>query len=628
MTFRFLLASLWLFIFLLAGQQLSAQCTSTVSTFPYSEDFELTDGGWVSGGTASDWVWGIPHKPVINSSASGQKCWIVGGLQNTAYNDNENSWLLSPCFDLSTVPHPYLHFKVFWETEKKYDGASIQYSTDGGNTWTQLGSQSDYVACPSSNWFNTAGITTVAGDGWSGNVQTSSPCPGGAGSGSGGWVAAGHAMPQLAGRTNVRFRFRFAAGSRCNDYDGFAVDDIWIGELQPANADFTFSCSAGRSAQFTPVTPGCGNQYAWDFGDPASGSANSSSLSNPSHVFSNTGDFPVRLTVTAPGGASSVIVRNVHVVDVTTQVVSPVSCHGGSDGSLRASASPAGAYTFSWSTTPTQQTATISGLPAGNYTVDVRGTDVCAARVSEGLADPAPLSHSESVTDARCGGPNGKAEITPAGGTGPYSFTWTPAGGTSSSSAVLRPGDYTIAIADALGCPDTAQVHVGDNSDLFVTLGRDTVLCAGETLLLQPGPGPYAAYRWQDGRIDASYLVYQTDTYSVQVTDADGCHAAASVKVTVDCSDVQFPNAFTPDGNGRNDTFGPLGNRGALSEYTLQIFGRWGQLVFETHNPLQSWNGRTAGGAAASQVYVWFAQYRLVRHDGVQTRKGTVLVIR
>ncbi|RYY40768.1 MAG: PKD domain-containing protein [Chitinophagaceae bacterium] len=631
MTFRFLLALLTLICLqTLNPHRAVAQCTGGINTFPYLADFELTDENWVTGGVASDWIWGIPHKPVINSAGSGQRCWITGGLQYTVYNDNENSWLMSPCFDFTGLVNPYIRFQLFWETERKYDGASLQYSIDGGSSWTTLGSNADYLACPGSNWFNTGNITTLGSDGWSGNAQSTSPCPGGAGSGSGGWVTAGRAVPQLAGRNAVRFRFRFAAGSRCNEYDGFAIDNVWIGELQPASADFSFNCSTSRTGSFAPINIGCGDTYLWDFGDPGTGSANASTLTSPTHTFSHSGDFLVTLRVTTGGGAIATTTKTVRVLDVSANVVQPIRCNGGGTGSLEAVATPAGSYVYNWSTTPTQTTQIASGLAPGAYTLEIRGGNVCAVRVSGALSDPPPVTHTATHSDARCGAANGNAEITPAGGVGPYSFTWTVGSGSTPNNirGDLPAGDYAVAIADAYGCPDTARFQIGNNTDLPVTLGNDTVLCKGETVMLQPRPGPYASYQWQDGSAASAYRVSQTGTYVVQVSDADGCRNTASVNVTVDCSDVSFPNAFSPDGNGRNDRFGPLGNLGALSSYTLRIYGRWGQVVFETNNPFQQWDGRVAGNNGGSQVYVWVAQYRLVRHDGMQTRKGTLLLIR
>ena len=125
---------------------LLAQCGSPVivtPASPYVEDFELNNGGWTTGGTASDWAWGTPAKPVINGAGSGSKCWIVGGLTSSSYNNGERSWVQSPCLNISALSHPYINFLVFWESEQKFDGSSLQYSIDNAVTWNTVGSSTD-----------------------------------------------------------------------------------------------------------------------------------------------------------------------------------------------------------------------------------------------------------------------------------------------------------------------------------------------------------------------------------------------------------------------------------------------------------------------------------------------------
>src|SRR5437762_8644513 len=77
-----------------------SQCTTPISSFPYNENFETSNGNWVTGGTFSDWTWGTPSKPIINSAGSGSKCWITGGLNNAGYNRSEEhtSELQSPMY--------------------------------------------------------------------------------------------------------------------------------------------------------------------------------------------------------------------------------------------------------------------------------------------------------------------------------------------------------------------------------------------------------------------------------------------------------------------------------------------------------------------------------------------------
>ena len=195
------------------SQKATAQCATPINIFPYTEGFETTNGNWTPGGTASDWAWGTPAKSVITGAASGANCWIVGGLTGNVYNNGERSWLQSPCFDFTTLQYPYIAFSVFWEMERKFDGAGFQYSTDLGITWVNVGSVSEPANCLNSNWFNFSPITNMNGlatvrDGWSGNIQsTSGSCLGGGGSCH--WVHANHRVPGLAGVPNVHLRFVF-----------------------------------------------------------------------------------------------------------------------------------------------------------------------------------------------------------------------------------------------------------------------------------------------------------------------------------------------------------------------------------------------------------------------------------
>ena len=191
------------------SQKSNAQCTTPVSVFPYTEGFEITNGGWTAGGTGSDRAWGTPSKPVITGAATGTKCWIIGGLTGSSYTNGEASWLQSPCFDFTGLQYPFISFNVFWEMEQRFDGAGFQFSTNLGATWTNVGSVSEPASCLNTNWFNFSPITYLNGlatvrDGWSGNIETTAgSCLGG--NGSGGWKNATHAMAQPGRYTQCNF---------------------------------------------------------------------------------------------------------------------------------------------------------------------------------------------------------------------------------------------------------------------------------------------------------------------------------------------------------------------------------------------------------------------------------------
>lgn len=621
--------SLILICLLLSGfiqQGLFAQCTSPVSSFPYFDDFEASNGNWVKS-NSDHWEWGqIFTKPVITAAASGTKCWLVGGFSTSSYNSG-NSFLQSPCFDISALINPQVSFKIFWETERRFDGAAFQYSLDGGSNWLNLGSVNSNANCEGSNWFNVDPVNFLAGPGWSGNIQsTSGSCVGGGGSGS--WLTATHSLSSIAGATEVIFRFSFAAGLTCNEFDGFAMDDFEIGEAAPNSVDFNYTCSANSAVAFNSSITGCKTGLSWDFGDPASGSNNISSVDNPTHSFSAPGNYTVTLTTNFVSGPPIVITKNISVIAVSASLVGSIRCNSDQSVNITANVNPPGTYNYSWDTNPVQTTATINNMGAGTYTVTVSGTNVCSVSLPVTLVQPAMLTQILNISDATCGSGNGVASVTVTGGTVPYSYTWSNGSSTASASN-LFPGTYSLFVLDANGCAiSTINIRVNNIAlPVSVFLGNDTTICPGEKLVLNPGN--FSSYIWQDNSVTPTYSVTASGLYSVSVTDAAGCKGTDSIRVTVECTDVYFPSAFTPNGDGVNDGFGPLPLTAlpTLKNYRLNIYGRWGELIFSAADPYSKWDGRYKGKFSHSQTYTWVATYSVSDKIPV-IQKGTVIVIR
>ena len=159
---------------------------------------------------------------------------------------------------------------------------------------------------------------------------------------------------------------------------------------------------------------------------------------------------------------------------------------------------------------------------------------------------------------------------------------------------------------------------------------KDTFICSGDQLILDAGNG-YANYTWQDGSTNRTFIVTTPGDYSVEVGNSEGCTSSnnITVRLTSDCSDIYFPSAITPDGNGRNDFFGPLPFRSlsAIKNYLLVIYNRYGQVVFSTNDPLKRWDGKFNGAKYINTNYVWYASY-LYRSRIVKKQKGNILVIR
>jgi len=539
-----------------------SQCATTISNFPYREDFETSNGNWVTGGTFSDWTWGVPSKPVINAAGSGSKCWITGGLKNSGYNNDEKAWLKSPCFNFTNLKAPYLKFKVFWETEGKFDGANLEYSTDNGTSWQLLGNKIEPNSCLTERWYNDGPISSIGNkDAWSGNIQSSRPgCFVSGGSAS--WVTAKHYVPMLAGIPNVIFRFVFASNDGCNDFDGFAVDDFSIEEAPPSTASFTYNCSSNLRVNFISKSTSCPTSFLWNFGDPSSGANNTSTDPNPTHAYTAGGNYNVQLTVFGPGNTSSTFTlsRLEIIENIVASIVTPIRCHDDTTGALTLNfVGDSSSITYHWDTDPVQTTRTAVHLGAGDYNATILNADGCPASVHISLAAPPPMLYTVKMVKPRCTANNGSIDITMSGGSEPYSYTWSPNVSTTSSAKNLASGAYTIIVVDKNLCYKTLHVDLPDSGNLDVTISNiNGVKCYGGNngtamATATGGNAPYS-YAWSaSGGNMATNSNLAAGNQTVIVTDANGCKAIASTTIQQPAalsSTIKRQNTFCGDNNG------------------------------------------------------------------------------
>ena len=191
---------------------------------------------------------------------------------------------------------------------------------------------------------------------------------------------------------------------------------------------------------------------------------------------------------------------------------------------------------------------------------------------------------------------------------------------------VYDPGLYKVN-ASVGRCVYTDSLHVSFNDSLILDIGRDTSLCIGEQFLLHLKTNANS-FAWQDESITRNYSVTQAGTYFVIAQNGCGIDTA-TVKIDFrhcEC-ELTLPNAFTPNGDGINETFRPL-HPCNMSDYNLKIFNRYGQLVFESANPSHGWDGSYKGIKADDGAYVWMSAYINTNTNQRRFKKGTVIVVR
>lgn len=524
----------------------TAQCGTIISGFPYDESFEIAPT-WTSGGTNSDWQWGTPAHPTVNGAAQGMNAWCVGGLTGSFYNNGQQSWLESPCFDISGLAYPWISFSIWWETERNYDGVGLQYSVDGGTTWTNLGSSGTATDCQTMNWFNSANITALnqasPRSGWSGTSTTGGCASGG---GSNGYVTAAHCLLDVQSADPVKFRFIFGAGTVCNTFDGVAIDAVHIGEAPPLSADFTYTCAGSTVAFSATGNAGCVEQGTWGFGDPASGAGNTATGATATHTYPGPGTYSISFTMTGSCGAPVTVEHAVVIAGLSFDVVD-VGCTPNSGSVTVGVDGGAGPFTYDWDPGGAN-TATIDGLAPGSYTVLVQAPGMCPLQGTAVVGqDGANIMATATPTDPSCNGTeDGAVSVLASGGTGIYTYAWAPSGGTGSTATGLGPGTYTCTVSDDAGCSTVVEATLMEPAPVVVDPVADVSLCAGESTLLAAtanGGVGTLSFTWSPQGPEVAPSV--TTDFDVVATDANGC-ASVPVQVTVNVVPVPEP-AFTWD---------------------------------------------------------------------------------
>ncbi|MFI5150511.1 MAG: T9SS type A sorting domain-containing protein [Bacteroidia bacterium] len=274
--------------------------------------------------------------------------------------------------------------------------------------------------------------------------------------------------------------------------------------------------------------------------------------------------------------ATQTITLTQPVVLVTTTTQTNVKCNSGTHGTATAHVTGGTApYTYSWSSSPVQTTATATNLPAGTYTLTVTDKNGCLSTAHITITQPAAISPVVTTVNSACGASNGSAAVSVTGGTGTYTYSWnTTPSQTTSSISNLPSGNYTVLVTDSNGCGKTAVATVGSAGGLTATTTQTNVSCHGGSngtalVAASGGTTPYS-YSWSTFPVQttASITGLPAGTYYVSVKDGAGCSFTSTVIITqppVLSATVTHTNVNCDGGSDGTATVTPAGGKPAYA---------------------------------------------------------------
>lgn len=318
--------------------------------------------------------------------------------------------------------------------------------------------------------------------------------------------------------------------------------------------------------------------------------------------------------------------------------LTPVSCFGGSDGSVNVSGfTSEDQVTFEWETGGLGQSNAnrIDGLPAGNYEVNI-SKDGCELVVPFEISEPTRLEGEVAVNNVLCfGESNGQAQAIISGGTPPYQYEWSHDASRSGTAVNnLSAGNHQLSINDANNCELILNFIVSEPEllvidDIISTLiscpnGSDGTLEA----LVSGGTSPYT-YFWEENSSMGSLAEgFSKGVFQVTVTDANGCIATGNAEVKETIPKIVMPNAFSPNGDNQNDIFKPPNTCSIL--FNMAIYNKWGNVIFYTNDITRGWDGTFEGSPVPSGQYAYTASWLIEANDITinESKKGILQLIR
>lgn len=334
----------------------------------------------------------------------------------------------------------------------------------------------------------------------------------------------GGSTPSISGLAAATYSVNVTDASGC-----VASESVTVGE--PAAIGISISSTdenCGNSDGTATAQPSGGNTpytYSWSNGQTTSTATGLSAST-----------YQVVVTDASGCSSSGSITINSSTGPTVTTSSTDASC-GNTDGTATANVSGGTApYTYAWSDGQTGSTAT--GLSAGNYTVDVTDANGCIATQTASISDAGAPTITSTSSDVTCfGDTDGSASVTASGGSAPYTYSWDDTNNsTSSSISGLATGTYNATITDASGCQATASETISEPAVLGVTTTTTTTVqggpCTGTITATPSGGTPTYNYLWSDGQTTQTASNLCVGSYTVTVTDANGCSTTGTQLVS------------------------------------------------------------------------------------------------
>jgi gliding motility-associated-like protein len=275
-------------------------------------------------------------------------------------------------------------------------------------------------------------------------------------------------------------------------------------------------------------------------------------------------------------------------------------------------------------------TPSLQSLAVGSYSFTATDQNGCTTSASGQVNQPTSLAINLGEDTSVC-------SIEPFVINAPSGFAnylWND-GQQSSAITAITSGNYAVTVTNSSGCTASDNININLGSSTTIDLGNDITIYEGNSIGIFPtisGNGG-GNYLWLPSETlncgDCKNPVaspLENTTYTLNYTDNNGCLSVDSIQIVViPIGDLFFPTAFSPNGDGYNDQYKIYGS--SVKNLVLKIYNRWGELVFETSNINEGWDGTYKSTPQPIGVYVYTGVATFMNNITLDY-KGSITLIR
>jgi gliding motility-associated-like protein len=417
-----------------------------------------------------------------------------------------------------------------------------------------------------------------------------------------------------------------ANGSTARPVFGISGGATPCPSVTATSSQINVTCNGGSDGSATVVASG-GTSFTYSWSPSGGSNATATGLSAGNYT----------CTITNECGNSTTqpfTITETVSYQLNATIIQPIC--GNNNGCISFAPTPVGTYFYSWPFPTNFTVDSVCNLSPGSYDITINSADGCPIDTTIVLTEPSPFNVIETISPSTCNALDGSISLSTIGGTAPFIYSWSSGGSSTNSLTNVASGNYSVAVTDQNGCSVTENYSVPQiNTFDFDVFPSFSSITSGESIQFDATGA--TSFSWSPSSSlncnDCSNPIatpIENTIYMIIGENSEGCIDTTYATVNIQEDNFLYaPNTFTPDGDEFNNIFLPcISDSFDPQSYALFIYNGWGELIFQSIDINEGWNGTYNGRLQQNGIFTWKILLKTKDLDDIKEFHGHLLLLK